>query len=212
MGGRGWCARAEKRSGGLGAPSSVPGCVKICVCGLCLWASVSPVCRDGSHPTLQVHGKILRQSATSCKGRGAGFQEPGCLQWVCLSLLSFGFPAAEQRGCAVQGGKRLGVHDRKWRRQRTLLCLGHAWAWEPVCSHGIVPPTCIMASFCVRMKIRCLTWLPSSLQKGPPSPAPWDTNNSRSLHIACAGPHNGTSGCPSSASPEPPTNQERCPT
>lgn len=77
-------------------PSLVPGCVKICVCGLCLRASVSPMCRDSSHPTLQVNGKILRQSATSCEGGGAGLQEPGCLQWVCLSLLSFGFPAAEQ--------------------------------------------------------------------------------------------------------------------
>lgn len=91
MGGGG----AENRSGGLGAPSLVPGCVKICVCGLCLRASVSPMCRDSSHPTLQVNGKILRQSATSCEvGGGAGLQEPGCLQWVCLSLLSFGFPAA----------------------------------------------------------------------------------------------------------------------
>lgn len=72
---------------------------------------------------------------------GAGLQEPGCLQWVCLSLLSFGFPAAEQGGVQYRGGKWLGVHDRKWRWQRTLLCLGQAWAWEPVCSHGIVPPT-----------------------------------------------------------------------
>lgn len=131
----------------------------------------SPACRGGSHPTLQVHGKILRQSATSCTG--AEPQEPGCLQRVCLSLLSFGFPAAVEQGGggrAVQGGKWLGVHDRKWRWRRTLLCLGHAWAWEPVCSHGIVPPTCLMASLCVRMKVRCLTRLPSPLQNGPPSP------------------------------------------
>lgn len=101
---------AENRSGGLGAPSLVPGCVKICVCGLCLRASVSPMCRDSSHPTLQVNGKILRQSATSCEVGGGGRAPGARLFTVGVSVPSeFWVPCSLARGggcvrCRVRSG------------------------------------------------------------------------------------------------------------
>lgn len=151
------------------------------------------MCRGGSHPTLQVHGKILRQSATSCTG--AEPQEPGCLQWVCLSLLSFGFPAAVERG----GG---GACSTGWE------VAGCARQEVEVAENALVSGACVGLGASV-LTWDCATHLPNGFtlcedegtlpHAAPISPSEWSSfpnhcssqvpgtlNNSRSLHTPWA--------------------------
>lgn len=94
--------RAGNRTGGLGAPSSVPGCVEICVCGpVPLSLSFLQCAVEVATPPCRLMGKFSVSQLPHAQGLGYRSQAvySGC---VC-PCLSFGFPAAEPEGHEVQG-------------------------------------------------------------------------------------------------------------